>query len=281
MYCSGRGIAVAAAALLFSVTALAGGCKKEQVVDDGNTNVGGSGGDPIDALSARDFYLQFVHNEIDAVCGVCHQSSEGCVPKFMAETAEGSYQVLKDYEGLVTHAVNSNLLYHGAHTGPALTEFQDELIVRWLEKEFANDDDPPSPTLDEALQEIGNCMEEQDFETEEVYLLAYQQSEHGPCGSCHRTGEAGTWIGFQEQEMYDKNSQLPFIKRLVKPTYDGDNRFDGLVPSNRFVEKVESATTCGSPHAGAQVPADMEARINNYVGASLDRWRAGACSEQL
>src|SRR5690606_26914626 len=134
--------------------------------------------------------------------------------------------------------------YHGAHTGPALTEFQESLVRQWLDKEFQDDTDPPKPTLGEALVEIGNCMTEADFNTYQVYLLAYQQSDQGPCGSCHRTGEAGTWIGYNEEEMYDKNTRLPWIKRLVAPAYDGDNRFVDLVPSNRFVDKVENANAC-------------------------------------
>lgn len=277
---SGRGF-IAAVVLTLAATGLvaAGGCKNTETTPigtGGGGNGGAGGGDVGDKLSARDYYIQFVHPEIDSTCGVCHQSSDGCVPKFMDSSAESSYLELKGFEGLVTHADNSNLVYHGAHTGPALTEFQESLVRTWLDKELAGDD-APKPTLSEALVEIGRCMREQDFIDEGVYLLAYQQSEHGPCGSCHRTGEAGTWIGYNEQEMYDKNTRIPWIKRLVKPVYDGDNRFVDLAPSNRFVDKVESANACGSPHPAAAVTAEMQAALENYVEASLTRWRNDAC----
>jgi hypothetical protein len=276
---SGRGLVVAAGLALCAALGLGGtgGCKGNDTTPTDGGQGGGGGGTPADKLSARDFYLQFVHTELDLTCGICHAAEDPCVPTFMAETAEGSYLVLKDAEGVVTHSDNSNLIYHGAHTGPALTEFQEDLVRQWLDKEFADDDDPPSPTLSEALLEIGDCMQEADFMDNKVYLLAYQQSNQGPCGSCHRTGEAGTWIGYNEQEMYDKNTRLPWIKRLVKPSYDGDNRFNDLVPSHRFVEKVESASACNTPHASGLIDVDIATSIDAYVTASLDRWRSGTC----
>ncbi len=269
---------VVATALMLAATSLvaAGGCKKAQVLETtGETGEGG--GSLIDKLDGREFYLQFVHLELDNACGaICHGSNATCVPQFMAKTAEGSYKVLSTYVGAVTHADNSNLIYHGAHTGPALTEFQEGLIRQWLTKEFEGET-PPSPTLAEALVEVGGCMQEQEFDDDKVYLLAYNQSDQGPCGSCHRTGEAGTWIGFNKQEMFDKNTRLPWIKRLIKPAYDGNNLFNDLVPSNRFVDKVESVQACGSPHASGNITVENANAVDVFVTASLERWRTGAC----
>ncbi len=273
---SGHGFAAVAALMLAAAgLAAAGGCKKSETtpIDPGT---GGEGGGTGDTLSARDYYIEFVHPEIGPTCGICHQSADGCVPRFMATGAEASYLEFKGYEGMVTHADNSNLIYHGAHTGPALTEFQESLIRTWLGKEFAGQAEP-ALTLSDALVEVGDCMLEEDFNAQKVYLLAYQQSEHGPCGSCHRTGEAGTWIGYNEQEMWDKNTRIPWIKRLVTPVYDDNNVFVDLAPSNRFVDKVESADACGSPHPSAIVEVEMQARLETYVDLSLTRWRNDAC----
>lgn len=281
-----RGRALGAVAALLAAIGLvaASGCDKSTTAEDtAGTGTGGEGGESV-TNDPEEYFLNFVFTELDNSCGVCHQSDDGCVPRFMGESAESTYAAMKAYEGIVTHGDNSNLIYHGAHTGPALTEFQEELVREWLDREFADDDDPPKPTLGEALVEVGNCMLQGEFEDPDgsgtmpgVYLLAYQQSDQGPCGSCHRTGEAGTWIGYNEEEMFAKNTRLPWIKRLVKPAYDENNRFVDLVPSNRFVDKVESANACGSPHAAASVPVEMEASIEEFVQSALDRWHNGTC----
>jgi hypothetical protein len=247
---------------------------------------GGQGGGQQE-LSAREFYIQNVHPELVLACGKCHTGTANCTPKFMEDNAAASYDTMRNHVredgtpgGLVTYPDNSNLIFHSAHTGPALSEPQEALVREWLDLEVGGEP-APSPNLKESLAEIGECMRttqlKDSFTAEKVYLLAYQGSEFGPCGSCHNTGQAGAWIGFYEDEMQEQNSRLPWIKRLVQPYYSGNNEFAGLAASNRFVRKVEDAAACGSIHPAALVRADIADGIENYVEAALDRWAAGPC----
>jgi hypothetical protein len=290
-----RGVVAASRGLVLSLLAAvsiwgaAASCSKNTTTGP-QPGTGGEGGGDV-PLDARNFYIERVHPEIVISCGVCHTSTANCVPQFMEDNASQSYERIKNYVraedgspgGLVTYADNSNLIFHSAHTGPALSEPQEALVREWLDLEM-NGQEAPSPSLSESLHEIGQCMRlaalKQAFNDDQVYLLAHQGSEHGPCGSCHNTGQAGAWIGYNVDEMQEQNSKLPWIKRLVQPYYAGDDEFAGLAASNRFVRKVEDAAACGSTHPAALVRDDIAAGIDNYVQDALDRWEAGPCDTE-
>jgi hypothetical protein len=263
--------------LAAALVACGGSETETQPVD--NTGGGGAGGEGggvnTDDLTAEEYYKEVVHPELVASCGICHAADTDCTPQFMAETAGPSYSKLKETTGLVTHPDNSNLIIHGAHTGPALTVTQEEFVTEWLSREHPAP--PEGPSVHEALDEFGACMLFDEFMSSELYKLPYQQTDAGPCGSCHRTGEAGTWLGYNEMETFAKNTQLPWIKRLVRPVYDGAGNFVDLEPSNRFVDKVENSNACGSVHPAALVSTENKEAIKNYVNLTKARWESGNC----
>jgi cytochrome c553 len=225
-------------------------------------------------LDARAYYEKKVHPELVVTCASCHKTTADCTPPFMAEDAASSYELLREHHGLVTWADDSNLVHHGAHTGPALTGVQEKLVREWLALERPGA--PEHLTQIDALVDLGDSMQLEDFENTEIWKLAYQQTEFGPCGSCHKTGEAGTWIGYNVQEMFDKSTKLPYIKRLVHPVYDeATSHFVRFEPSERYVFKTELANKCGSAHPLAAIPALMENAIHTFVTCSLERFTDG------
>jgi hypothetical protein len=238
------------------------------------SNAGGGGGD---SLSAKEYYLDQVHPELVQSCAICHKSSADCTPKLMADDGALSYDVLRSVAGMVAHADNSNLIHHGAHTGPALTLAQETIVREWLSREYP--DKPSKRSQVEALAYLGLCMRLADFEETGVYKLAYQQTQFGPCGACHKTGEAGTWIGYNAEEMFSKNTQRPWIKRLVHPHFDSNGEFTEFKPSNRFIDKPELANQCGSAHPSALIPAKLEQSLNDYVKLTQARYDEGKCEE--
>jgi hypothetical protein len=121
------------------------------------------GDDPHAELTAREFYLEVVDPELSASCGVCHSSDADCTPRFMGLSPESSYDELAAHGGLLTHADSTNLIQHGTHTGPALTEFQEGLVRDWLTRE--RPDPPAGPTQQEALEELAGCMNYEDFDS--------------------------------------------------------------------------------------------------------------------
>ena len=241
--------------------------------DPGCAAGAGATGEPGEPLSAREFFIEEVFPELGKNCAICHAPGDECAPPFMRTTAEASYDELKAYSGLVVHPGNSNLIHYGAHTGPALTVTLEELVTEWLTLERP---DPPSgKTQLQALDEFGPCMDFDNFMTTGFYKMAYQQTDAGPCGSCHKTGEAGTWLGYNQDEMFAKNQKRPWIKRLVKADFDPDGNFKDLLPSPRLVEKVEN--NCGSPHPRALVEDPNKLAITEYFQTTHQAWMAGDC----
>jgi hypothetical protein len=237
-------------------------------------------GEPADVdLSAREFFIKKVAPEMAESCEACHaEVDDGCTPIFLSKSPEASYNALREYPngGLVLHPQDSNLLLHGAHTGPAFSQSQHALVVEWLEKEVPV---LPEKSQEQALKEFGDCMDFDVFDDSGVHFLAYQQSAAGgPCGGCHLAGIGGTWISFNKSEMFDFNTTLPWVKRWVKADFDGGN-FVGLSPSNRLIEKPELATACGDRHVTADVTAANEDAIQVFVNVTLDAWRAGTCGQ--
>ena len=230
-------------------------------------------------LPAREFFIKKVGPEMAESCEGCHaEVDDGCTPIFLSKNPEASYNALREYPlgGLVVHPDDSNLLLHGAHTGPAFSEAQYALVRTWLEKEFP---EPPPKSQEQALKEFGNCMDFQVFEDSGVHFLAYQQTASGgPCGACHLAGVGGTWISFNKEEMFDYNTTIPWVKRWVRAEFNG-GAFVDLSPANRLIDKPELATACGDRHVTADVTVANEAAIQLFVNATLDAWRAGDCAQ--
>ncbi|MFP6683572.1 MAG: hypothetical protein VB934_02620 [Polyangiaceae bacterium] len=259
--------------LAMLLVALCAGCA-DTISMTGPQSGGGEGGG--DGLSARQFYLDQVHPELVQSCAICHKSSADCTPKLMAVDGETSYDTLKSLPGMVTHPDNSNLIHHGAHTGPTLTLTQETLTREWLSREFPTK--PIKRTQVQALALLGSCMEFDDFMDTGVYKFAYQQTQFGPCGACHKTGEAGAWIGYNPEEMFAKNTRLPWIKRLVHPVYDKDKEFIEFRPSNRFIDKPELSNQCGSAHPSALIPAKLEQSLVDFLAVSMVHYDAEKCA---
>jgi hypothetical protein len=253
-------------------------CSDGETSDGAQGTGGQGGGSSIDDLSAKEFYLKFVHAELTESCGTCHANEVPCVPRFMRETGDAAYESLHQAGGLVVYRDDSNLIQHGAHTGPALTASQEELVIQWLDKE--RPEEPAGDTQLSALVDFGECMNfEEDYMDPVVgfYLVPFQQTNNGPCYSCHSTGEAGTWLGNNESECFEKNSQLPFIKRLVTAQFDEAGHFADLLPSNRLVDKVLTANQCGSIHPAGDFDTEKANALTEYVNRTRDRWLAGTC----
>jgi hypothetical protein len=260
-------------AIVLSLVAVA--CSGSTETGGSTGGAGGGGGDG-PALTPREFFIKEVFPELGKNCAICHAPGDECAPPFMRTTAEGSYDELRAFGGLVVHAENSNLIHYGAHTGPALTATLEELVTEWLKLERP---EPPSgKTQLQALDEFGPCMTQPNFTSTGFYKLAYQQTDAGPCGSCHKTGEAGTWLGFNQGEMFERNQERPWIKRLVKATFDGDGNFVDLVASTRLIDKVE--VNCGSPHPSASVYDENVIAISEYFEITHQAWMIGDCGTE-
>jgi hypothetical protein len=129
-------------------------------------------------------------------------------------------------------------------------------------------------------------MEYDDFVASGMYELGQNkaQSTAGPCAGCHSTGQGGAWISATKQEMFTRNQQLPWVKRLVTGTVDKDKHFSDLIPSNRYLDKGDPVkepctdqTNGAICHPQSALPDDLKTAIQGFVDLTLARWRAKQC----
>ena len=261
----------------------------------GTAGMGGEGG-MSSSGGAKAMFVEQVFPAINTACGSCHSGAElaGAAPLFWAASADASYTAIVGYApSLIAVPDNSNLVLHGAHTGPALTAGQMTTVRAWLELEaeerglVGGGDDPtppPTETLAGALEEFGNCMNLEDWISTGMPSVANAQSAAGSCLGCHSSGEAGAWLSAQEEETFQMNRDFPYVKKLVSGTVDENGAFAGLVEARRFINKGLEAGNCNPQidncHPVYSMPPPQIAAIEDFVDLTLARMAAGNCPTQ-
>ncbi|MFO0550597.1 MAG: hypothetical protein U0271_19540 [Polyangiaceae bacterium] len=255
-------------------------------------DTGGSTGTSMPGTSARDYFISTVYPSISGSCGSCHATVGSGAPQFLASNAEGSYTAITSFTPtLIAVPANSNLVLHGEHTGPALDASQDTLVRTWLQMEAderglvgGGDEPPPAgPTLEEALQMFADCMSYDDWTNYGMNTIASSQTQYGDCHGCHSQGEAGFIANkINDQDMFDRSRDFPFIKRYVSGTVDENGAFDKLVASNRIINKGLEAQSCDPDidncHPVFSLPAAKQQAVQNFVDATLQKVEAGGCT---
>lgn len=190
-------------------------------------------------------------------------------------------------------ASDSILITKAPHEGPALTDVQKGIVTEWLNKEIAEGGagsggmtttsgggtTSSGKSVDQMMTEFGNCMNYDLWLSSGMATFPDQQTELGPCKSCHNQGLGGTYLSADPQSTFDHNKAMPFILRMVLPVYEGAVPVD-LAPSLRFEQK--GVEQCNNPNKAlchpkyTLTPENVKA-FEGFVGDTLTKWQAGAC----
>jgi len=253
-----------------------------------------TGPDP--AVTAEGYFIDFVYPQLENDCAPCHATS--AAPTFFATTDAGTYNAMDAYGGLIVAPQNSNLLLHGAHTGPALSPQEKIDVTQWLTLEAqergldlgdggggvgGSGGTSTGMTLQQALADYGACMDLVEWKSYGLDKLPSQQTTNGgPCYSCHSAGDGGSFLSLNVDETFDKNSVFPYIKRQVTGTVDQDGNFDKLIPSNRWSQKgsepCQPNTNC---HPKFALPPDIKNGIDAFVNSTLNKMSNKLCGSQM
>jgi hypothetical protein len=260
----------------------------------GSSGTAGASGAGPQEETARMIYLTKVHPAILDSCGTCHQASSMVgAPGWMDTNAETSYELSKAYNGVVTDpAADSIIITKPPHEGPALNDVQKPIVIEWLNKEIAEKNGDPGSTntmttsmtstgksVDQMLEEFGKCMNYDLWLADGMAKFPDQQTELGPCKSCHNQGLGGTYLSADPQMTFDKNSAMPFILRMVLPVYEGSVPVD-LAPSLRFEQKGGEKCNNANPatcHPKYTLTPENVAAFEKFVGDTLTKWQSGTC----
>jgi len=245
--------------------------------------------------NARDMFINKVYPSLmtepkPQSCGSCHDGSTAA-PQFLVDTAEGSYTYLDTQTDYITLPDNSILYLHGltVHTGPAYTPDQAELVKTWLmaeaeERGLITGDTSSSggpvakKTLKEAVTEFGDCMSLDDWTANGLQELCNMQVDGGErCKDCHSNGQNNTWLGPDVEMTFEKNSEYPFIMRLISGTVDEDGNFLDLVESKSFQLKGTKPCNQEPCHPKFVLSDELKAGLHTFFALTKVKYDAGMC----
>jgi hypothetical protein len=265
--------------------------------DDNNGSSGGGGGD------AQTFFVQKVHQPLSDTCRECHGTGKNGAPVFFGNSADATYAAIEGFPGLIAAPSFSPIIQKGAHSGPALTQTQVDLVTQWLKLEVTERKlgaDPGTPkNLRAAFKAFGDCMDYARWKELKLNTIPLTDTENnqGQCRSCHNFGQASLWLaGGNAQDEADnaitflKFRQFPFVQRLVigsvkeeAPNPDSTEasqagEFDTISPSNRLVQKGSEAQQLqANSHPRFALSSDLTAALSTYVNETLSNMTTGTC----
>lgn len=157
---------------------------------------------------------------------------------------------------------------------------------------------PPPLTAQEALQQVGSCMDFTQFTDRSAYGVSAADVAKstvvneggGNCAGCHNVGDNGFWasygtVGGQDltQQMFNETQQMPFILKWFAPTVDQSGAFKDIVASNAIVDQEAASQQCGNQngtgcHPKFQLDPNVLSAINDFVNNTLTKWHSGQCT---
>lgn len=257
------------------------------------------------ASDARKFYVSDVHPLLMGTsdpahsCTACHATGANNAPAFMDMAAETCYDKMDAYTGLIVAPENSQLLLHGLHTGPAMSQTQKDTVSHWLTMEAQARGLPtgggatstasggmPTMTLDQWLAQVGKCMDINDWKANGLDGLSKAQTfNQGPCGGCHSAGEGGNYLDtLDPTTTFNMQQVTPYVKRWFKPQYT-NGAVSGLDPNPReYLKGQEISKSPCQPapgkicHPSYLLDPTLMTGVDTFIKSTLTRMANKQCA---
>jgi hypothetical protein len=157
---------------------------------------------------------------------------------------------------------------------------------------------PPPLTAQEALTQVGACMQLGLFTNNQQYGAAAADIAKatvttgggGNCMGCHNVGDNGFWASYGNQggvnltqQMFSETQQMPYILKWFAPTVDQSGNFKDVVASNAIVDQSAAAAACTTQngagcHPKFQLNPNVVSAMNAFVTTTLMMWHSNACT---
>ncbi len=262
-------------------------CGSDEEENGASSSSGGAGGG-----DGRKFFADKIHKSISDTCKDCHATSKNGAPVFLGANAEASYNAIEGFPGLIAAPSFSPLVQKGVHSGPALTQTQNDLVTQWLNLEAKArklGSDPGAPkNLRAAFKAFGACMDYEKWKALGLYKIAAVDTEgnRGQCQSCHSTGEASLWLqgGGENDEVdnaitFTKFQQFPYIQRLVVGRVKEDGTFESIEAARRLIDKgTETQQLQANSHPRFSLPSDLVTNLTQFVLETISNVNANRCT---
>lgn len=292
-------------AAMLAATAYAAGCAGEgpdalDVPYDYGSGSGagsgetGSGAGPSTGSStgqsAEAFYKSEIHNEMMTQCASCHGTEQQIGPVWLESDAGSAYATLKA-NGLVNAPDCATLITHtkGAHSGVPFTADFEPTVVQWLQMEATENGlscggggGGETGALEEcqaALDGFADCMSFAYWEVSGAYDVVNQNTDSGPCFSCHTSGMGGAYLSQDSLDTFSAHKDDPyFLIKLVRCGISG-GEFQGLQPALRYDNK--GTEPCNNPsgncHPDYVLTPERSDAVQMFVEDTYDASINGTC----
>jgi hypothetical protein len=247
---------------------------------------GGAGGD------AKTFYLQKVDTPLSEGCKQCHGTGKSGAPVFFGVNGEASYTAMEGFPGLIAAPSFSPIIQKGVHSGPALTQTQNDLVTQWLKLEVTTRKlgaDPGTPkNLRAAFKAFGACMDYARWKTLKLHTIAAAGTiDQGECRACHNYGQASLWLagGTDNPNDEDDNAvtflkfrEFPYVQRLVVGKVSAEGSFEGITSARRMIDKgTEAQQLQANSHPRFSLSSDLNTALTTYVLETISNMNTGRC----
>jgi hypothetical protein len=227
----------------------------------GEGGSGSGGGDTSSGSSstqsAEDFFKAEVHSELISQCSSCHGMDQQVGPQWLESTADDAYATIKAFGGLVNAPDCAELITHtkGSHSGVPFTPEFEPTVIQWLQLEASENGlscggggGTEGGALEEceaALDEFASCMSYAYWEVSGASEVPYQNTDSGPCFSCHTTGMGGAHLSEDTLDTFSAHQEDKyFLIKIVRCAISG-GEFQGLQPALRYDNK--GTEPCNNP----------------------------------
>jgi hypothetical protein len=157
---------------------------------------------------------------------------------------------------------------------------------------------PPPLTAQEALTQVGACMQLSQFTSNQQFGAAAADIAKatvitgggGNCMGCHNVGDNGFWASYGTQgginltqQMFTQTQQMPYILKWFAPTVDQNGNFKDVVASNAIVDQEAAAASCTTQngagcHPKFQLNPNLVSAMNAFVTTTLMMWHSNSCA---
>jgi hypothetical protein len=233
---------------------------------------------------AKTFFTSKVYPSLNPTCKGCHQGGQRGAPVFIAGGADTTYTAIDGFPGLIATPSLSPIIQKGAHSGPALTSDQNDLVTQWLkleatERKLSNDPGQPQ-NLRSAFKAFGACMDYNRFIALKLDTLAKTNTENnqGQCMSCHNFGMASMWLSADGPTTFLKMREFPYVQRLVVGSVTDKGEFSGLQFSRRILDKgTEAQQPQSNSHPRYSFSSELSTNLTTFVNETISNLSAGRC----
>jgi hypothetical protein len=268
------------AALSFSLAAgCIGGYQSGTPGSPGDPGTPGSPGSPgSQGITARQLFDNNVLPMLGS-CAGCHAgTNQAGGPKFLGTDGSAYYASLVADARFVNNVPEKSYLIthtHAAGEGPDLNMSQAMNVVQWVTQENVERALPPPPApANQAATELakfGACMTQTDYDNAGMNDLQNQNTNQGPCTSCHQTGNY-VYLSVAPTANFQRLQQSPYIMKYALPTMNPDGTFKDIAQAYRFRDRGQE-----TGHPAYTLTAARLQALDTFFQATYTKYKAGNC----